>query len=35
VLLLDAGRAPALLGLGLAVMQLLERLSGDGHGGRR
>ena len=35
VLLRDARGAPALLGLGLAVMELLEQLSGVGHGGRR
>ena len=35
VLLRDAGGAPALLGQGLPVVELVEELSGIGHGGRR
>ena len=34
VLLRHAGGSPALLGEGLAVVQLIEQLSGVGHGGR-
>ena len=35
VLLRDARGAPALFGERLAVMELLEKLAGVGHGGRR
>jgi hypothetical protein len=35
VLLGDPRGAPALLGEGLAVMELFEEMAGVGHGGRR